>query len=141
MITIESVFSQPLSNGMKFDLEFFRKLNSFPVSSPMNEKKEHILRHTLGLDRKSVPYRNHYSAHRLSESHLILLEMEKEGLVRETQRTGEYFYYTVTGKGKEAIGARSDWDEYSDDELLEEVRKRGLEIDGNEFELDDEDEA
>lgn len=122
MITVEHVFTEPAE--VKFDSEFFKQLNA--STGFLTEEKSHIMRHALGLERRSIPYRNHYSVHNLSATHQIILEMVQEGYMRETQRTGEYVYYEVTGKGKEYIGARSDLDEYTDAEIRNEYENRRL---------------
>lgn len=77
--------------------------------SPQDARYKEILRHTLGLNYETKPFRNRYITHERADSWADLIEMEKVGLV-ERVRTPMFLnkddvVFYATAKGYAFVGA------------------------------------
>lgn len=77
--------------------------------SPTEARFKEILRHTLGLDYQSKPFRNRYITGVNCDSYPVLLEMEKAGLVARARtpmfcHKDDLLFY-ATDRGFEFVGA------------------------------------
>lgn len=77
--------------------------------SPQDARFREILRHTLGLDYQTKPFRNRYVSNVNCDSYPVLLEMEKTGLLGRA-RTPSFchkddVFFFATDKGYALVGA------------------------------------
>ena len=70
----------------------------------LSDRERDILRHTLGLDRARVSYRNHYSSTPQADSYLICMGLVAKGLMERTAGYAETMIcFRVTDAGREAV--------------------------------------